>query len=65
MLVSPIRQSTLFAQTTKLVKKDCGKHYGHAAGPCSKCTSHDSNMSRPEYRLGVQSSGTPWNAVIS
>lgn len=41
----------------KLVKLDCGKHWGHKSGQCSKC-------SRPTNRTGLQWDGTPWLAIF-
>lgn len=48
----------------KLVKKDCGIHFGHEPGPCSKCLHHDDQISNPKFRKGLQYSGTPFNALI-
>jgi hypothetical protein len=47
----------------KLVKKDCGKHFGEQAGPCAKCGHFARQLAKPEFRAGLQYGGTPWNAV--
>lgn len=54
-------------ETIKLVKKDCGKHWGAEPGPCSKCAYFRELESSPKYakyRKGLQYNGTPWIAVL-
>lgn len=47
----------------KLIKKYCGKHYGEAPGPCSKCAYIDNH--RKAHPECYQYDGTPWIAVLS
>lgn len=49
---------------TRLVKKDCGIHFGPQPGPCSKCSHFANLMADPKFRAGLQYDGTPWNAVL-
>ena len=53
------------APPIKYVLKDCGKHWGPTAGPCSKCPYLD-KLYHPgsKYRRGLQYSGTPWWAIL-
>ena len=46
----------------KLVKKDCGIHWGMTSGPCRKCGAN-ANVSA-KHRAGLQYGGTPWAAVL-
>lgn len=51
----------------KLVKLDCGKHFGLKGGKCSKCSYFNElqNSSKyKKYRKGLQYSGTPWVAIL-
>lgn len=45
----------------KLIKKDCGKHWGTTGGKCIKCYLN-AEYQRKGY---LQYGGTPWLAVIS
>ena len=46
----------------KLVKKDCGLHYGEKPGPCRKCQ-HETTQRR-EHPERYQYDGTPWAALL-
>lgn len=48
----------------KLVRKDCGKHWGKEKGPCSKCAYFARLESDPKWRKAHQHNGTPWIAVL-
>lgn len=51
--------------TTKMVLKDCGKHYGSEPGKCSKCAYFASpEYNTPKRRAGRQYGGAPWIAVL-
>jgi hypothetical protein len=46
-----------------LIKNDCGKHWGRG-GKCSKCAYFGELNAKPEYRAGLQYTGTPFIACL-
>ena len=48
----------------KLVRKDCGKHWGRKPGPCQKCPYFAKQLAEEQRQGYLQHNGTPWIAVL-
>ena len=47
---------------TRMVKRDCGRHYGPETGPCRKCA-YEGELRRTHPKA-FQAGGTPYIALL-